>query len=93
MVADGLVSSHSLEDGRKTGVRLTANGRRLLAVLGPHWEVTFAAIEALETEIGHPLREVLAAAAAALERQGFADRLRAGTARPRAEDEVSSRAD
>jgi DNA-binding MarR family transcriptional regulator len=75
MAADGLVSRHELADGRKTGVRTTAKGKRLLTVLVPHWEVTFAAIDALEEEVGYPLRQVLENTAKALEREGFAARL------------------
>jgi len=56
-----------------------------LTVLEPLWERTFAAIHLLEEEIGHPLLRVLEAAAAALERQDFADRLTAtGSLRRRA---------
>ncbi len=80
MVADGLVERHGLEDGRKTSVRLTPAGTQLLKTLTPHWENTFAAIEALEREIGHPLRRVLQDAARALERHGFGERVLAQTA-------------
>lgn len=76
MVADGLLVKRPMVDARKTAVRLTPRGRALLKKLEPHWRVTFEAIAALEAEIGHPLREVLDAAATALERKGFAERLR-----------------
>lgn len=77
LVADGLVERHGLQDGRKSGLRLTPAGRALLRQLIPHWRTTFAAIEALEQEIGHPLLRVLEDAALALERQSFAARLHA----------------
>lgn len=77
MEADDLVARHGLEDGRKNGVHLTPRGQELLKRLEPHWAITFAAIDALEKEIGHPLLEVLAKTARALEHQGFAARLRA----------------
>jgi DNA-binding MarR family transcriptional regulator len=72
---DGLVSRHSLDDGRKSQIRLTAAGRTLVCQLDQHWEATFAAIANLEEEIGHPLRSALEAAAGALERDGFSARL------------------
>jgi len=74
---DGLISRHTVEDGRKSGIALTAAGRKLVAQLDQHWTVTFAAIEQLEKEIGHPLRAALEAAATALENENFAARLEA----------------
>lgn len=79
MVADGILVKRPMDDARKSGVHLTPAGAALLQRLQPHWEVTFAAIAMLEAEIGHPLRQVLGAAAEALEREGFADRLRRAT--------------
>lgn len=85
MQKDGLLVRRPLEDGRKSGLELTAQGRRLLARLAPHWATTFRAIETLEAEIGHPLRQVLTDAAAALEHEGFASRLRTAEAIPGSE--------
>lgn len=80
MVADALVARYGLDDGRKNGIRLTAKGQKLLERLEQHWVVTFSAIAELEREIGHPLLRMLQETARALERQGFAARLReAGT--------------
>lgn len=81
MVADGLVARHGLEDGRKSGIHLTRQGQELLKTLKPHWLLSFAAIDALEKEIGHPLLRVLEDAAGALERQDFAARLRVAATR------------
>lgn len=81
MEADGLISRYALDDGRKSGIRLTAAGRALVERLEPHWAVTFRAIGALEKEIGHPLRRVLQDAARALERQSFTERLAAAEIR------------
>ncbi|MGQ9369517.1 MarR family winged helix-turn-helix transcriptional regulator [Azospirillum sp. ST 5-10] len=81
MVADGIVARHGLDDGRKSGVHLTPRGEELLKTLEPHWRLTFAAIDALENEIGYPLLRVLEETARALERQDFAARLRAAGAR------------
>jgi len=75
MIDDGLLERHTLEDGRKTGVHLTAKGKALLKRLEQHWQVTFAAISELETEIGFPLLKVLESTALALERKGFSARL------------------
>ena len=77
---DGLISRHAVSDGRKSGIRLTAAGRALVAKLERHWVATFAAIAHLEEEIGHPLRQALEAAAQALEREGFSTRLAAAKA-------------
>lgn len=75
MQKDGLVERRGLDDGRKSAIRLTRQGQKLLATLEPHWNVTFEAIRALEREIGRPLIETLSDAAAALERSGFHERL------------------
>jgi len=80
MTADGIVARHSLEDARKSGFHLTREGRKLLTVLQPQWRISFAAIEALEKEIGHPLLRILEDTARALERQDFATRLEAARA-------------
>ena len=77
---DGLITREALEDGRKSALRLTSTGRTLVDKLQQHWAITFHAIAALETEIGHPLRRVLADTASALEQQGFAVRLSAARA-------------
>ena len=76
MQKDGLVERHALDDGRKSAIRLTRQGKKLLGALEPHWDVTFAAIRELEREIGRPLIQTLADAATALERSDFAERLR-----------------
>lgn len=88
MVADGLLARHPLDDGRKSGIHLTRQGQRLLKTLKPHWTLTFDAIDALETEIGHPLLDALEAAARALERHDFAARLKAAGMRHKTEEPV-----
>jgi DNA-binding MarR family transcriptional regulator len=81
MTADGILARHPLEDGRKSGFHLTSQGKHLLTVLEPQWRITFAAVDALEREIGHPLLRVLQDTAHALERQDFAARLQAAGTR------------
>lgn len=81
MESDGLISRYSVADGRKSGIRLTSEGRALVERLQPHWAATFRAIAELEKEIGHPLRRALEDAARALERLGFAERLTAAALR------------
>jgi MarR family transcriptional regulator, organic hydroperoxide resistance regulator len=82
---DGLITRRALDDGRKSALELTASGRALVEQLVRHWAATFAAIERLEADIGYPLRRVLEAAAGALEREGFADRVTAAQAALREE--------
>jgi DNA-binding MarR family transcriptional regulator len=72
---DGLITRHAVNDGRKSGIQLTEAGQALVTKLEQHWMATFDAIANLETEIGYPLRQVLEAAAQALERQGFSARI------------------
>ncbi|MGB6007416.1 MarR family winged helix-turn-helix transcriptional regulator [Castellaniella sp.] len=74
---DGLIARHAVDDGRKSGIRLTKAGQALVAKLEQHWVATFAAIADLEAEIGHPLLQSLERAAQALERQGFSARITA----------------
>ncbi|MGA0615373.1 MarR family transcriptional regulator [Paracoccus sp. KR1-242] len=76
MVMDGLLAREGVEDGRKSALHVTERGSAMLGILQNHWQDTFATIEALEAETGHPLRLALEDAADALERTGFAARLR-----------------
>jgi DNA-binding MarR family transcriptional regulator len=76
MVIDGILVKRPMEDARKSGLHLSPKGRSLVKKLQPNWEVTFEAIAALEAEIGHPLRQILETTAEALEREGFAQRLK-----------------
>ncbi|NGM89120.1 MarR family transcriptional regulator [Parapusillimonas sp. SGNA-6] len=74
---DGLITRHAVDDGRKTGIRLTEAGQALVTKLEQHWIATFGAIASLEEEIGLPLLQVLERTAQALERQGFSARIAA----------------
>lgn len=91
LIDEGLLLRQPMDDARKSGIRLTPKGKRLLKKLQPHWQVTFAAIAGLEAEIGHPLREVLVATAAALERRSFADRLTKAAAHDPTEETPDAR--
>ena len=73
--SDNLITRYAVNDGRKSGIQLTATGRSLVAKLEHHWLATFAAIATLEEEIGFPLRKVLEKTAQALEEQGFSARI------------------
>jgi DNA-binding MarR family transcriptional regulator len=88
MLKDGLVGRHDLDDGRKSGIHLTAKGKQLLKTLEPHWVTTFDAIRTLEKEIRSPLLSVLQNAANALERKGFAERLETAAKKTRKEEKV-----
>lgn len=75
--SDGLITRHTVSDGRKSGIQLTVVGRELVAKLEAHWAATFAAIAHLEEEIGHPLQQALERTAKALENRGFSARITA----------------
>ncbi|RMB08739.1 MarR family winged helix-turn-helix transcriptional regulator [Eilatimonas milleporae] len=75
MEADGIIHRETGEDSRSSVLRLTEKGLMLLDRLERHWEDTFTAIEDLETEINHPLRDTLTSAISALEADGFSQRL------------------
>jgi len=77
MEADGLITRRRGADARKSEIHLTPAGERLMPELIRHWAATFRAIERLEEEIGHPLRQVLQSAAQALQHQDFSQRLSA----------------
>lgn len=75
MEGDGLICRYRAEDGRKSRLHLTEAGKVLVERLEEHWRATFAAIETLEQEIGHPLRRALQDAASALQQHDFSRRL------------------
>ncbi|MCP3063667.1 MarR family transcriptional regulator [Myxococcus sp. K38C18041901] len=76
LIEEGLLTRAPMSDGRKSELRLTTRGKALLARVSEQWGAIFSALDELEQEIGHPLRQVLSDTAEALERRGFADRLR-----------------
>lgn len=75
MEADGLITRQRGEDGRKTIIHQTPHGQEVISKLEAHWETTFATIEQLEHEVGHPIRRVLESTARALEQRSFSRRL------------------
>lgn len=75
MEADGLIKRMPTEDSRSRTIALTLEGTALRNKLVSEWQLRLNAIAELEAEIDAPLRSNLYAAIAALEREGFANRL------------------
>ena len=75
MERDGLIHRAPGEDRRSRTVSLSAAGERLYPRMVAQWDRRFAAIEALEAEIEHPLRTILEEAITALERKSFTQRI------------------
>lgn len=73
--ARGLVDLRPGQDARERIVHLTEHARNLLPTLHAEWAATEAAAAELEAELGHPLGEVLAAAASALAERPFHQRV------------------
>ena len=72
----GLVTSARAADPRQRLVRLTGEGKRVVARLQPIWTATAKAAAELDEELPAPLPEVVAAALDALDRAAFKDRIR-----------------
>lgn len=75
MESEGLVWREPSEDGRSAKVALTEEGRARRRILVEQWTLRLDAIAELEREIDAPLRQVLARAIDALERDGFDARI------------------
>jgi DNA-binding MarR family transcriptional regulator/SAM-dependent methyltransferase len=89
MEQEGLVNVRRGGDARQSIVSLTRKGKKILVSLQSHWQATFNAIDALETEIDAPLRSVLTNTIAALEQSDFAERIQ----QARSEDASSPRSE
>lgn len=74
MRREGLITVSAGDDRRERLVRLTARGRAVADDLQPVWSAIDAAARELEAEAG-PLGQILDAAAAALRREPFGDRI------------------
>ncbi|MEU8630626.1 MarR family transcriptional regulator [Amycolatopsis sp. NPDC048633] len=75
MSRTGLVSLEPGADARQRIVSLTEKTRELLPLIEAEWTATTEASEALEAELPYPLRGVLDAIMAALERKPFRERI------------------
>ena len=71
----GLVERASGEDRRQHLLRLTAKGHELAIQLSKAWKAVDRAARQLDEELPCGLELVVASALAALQRQGFADRI------------------
>lgn len=76
MKREGLVSVEPGRDGRHRTVRLSAQGRALLAPLAACWAATRAAADSLDRELAYPLSQCLAEAIRALAARPFGVRIR-----------------
>ena len=71
----GLVEQASGQDRRQHLLRLTAKGHELAGRLAKAWKAIDRAARSLDEELPCALEPVVASALAALQRQGFADRI------------------
>lgn len=76
MEDDGIIEKISLEDGRKSGVKLTKKGKRLQNKLNKHLNSTNLIIKSLEEEIGASLFQSLYDAASSLQKKSFYERMK-----------------
>lgn len=76
MKREGLVSVEPGRDGRHRAVRLSAQGRTLLAPLAACWAATSSAADSLDRELAFSLSQCLAEAICALEAKPFGVRIR-----------------
>lgn len=81
MVKEGLLTAAAGKlDARQKVIKLSKNGRAMLAQVEPCWQATAAAADSLDTQLPYPLSSALAQAIAALEQQPFGERIRAARA-------------
>jgi DNA-binding MarR family transcriptional regulator len=71
----GLVELRPGADGRQRIVHLTATAQSILPAIEAEWDATESAAAELDAELPFPLRELVPAIAAALERKPFRDRI------------------
>jgi DNA-binding MarR family transcriptional regulator len=75
MARQGLVDLRPGTDGRQRIVHLTEQARAILPTIEAEWDATASAADELDAELPFPLRELVPAVAAALDRRGFRDRI------------------
>ncbi|MDQ3406482.1 MAG: MarR family winged helix-turn-helix transcriptional regulator [Actinomycetota bacterium] len=75
MRIDELVTLEPGVDARLRIVALTAKATDLTPILDAEWDATIAAAAALDSELPHPLGDIVEAAITALERRPFRQRI------------------
>lgn len=71
----GLVDLRPGTDGRQRIVHLTGRARAILPTIEAEWDATASAADELDAELPFPLRDLVPAIAAALDRRAFRDRI------------------
>jgi DNA-binding MarR family transcriptional regulator len=71
----GLVDLRPGTDGRQRIVHLTDQARAILPTIEAEWDATASAADELDAELPFPLRQLVPAVAAALDRRPFRDRM------------------
>jgi DNA-binding MarR family transcriptional regulator len=87
MKRDGLVALRQGADARERIVELSPAALALRQKLERHWEVTEAATQSLERDVGAPIGELLKRALAALEDRSMGQRIADAQARQPAPEE------
>ena len=75
LARQGLVDLRPGTDGRQRIVHLTDQARAILPTIEAEWDATASAADELDAELPFPLRELVPAVAAALDRRAFRDRI------------------
>jgi DNA-binding MarR family transcriptional regulator len=89
MVRSGWAAQRVGADARERIVELTDAARAGLPAVRAEWEVTAAALAALDAELPYPLTTFVSDLRAALERTPFRARMAAAARDPRASDDVA----
>jgi DNA-binding MarR family transcriptional regulator len=90
MVKAGWAEQHVGTDARERVVELTDAARAALPAIRAEWEVTAAALAALDAELPYPLSQFVTDLRTALERVPFRARMAAAARHPRASAEVAA---
>ncbi|MGH3397474.1 MAG: MarR family winged helix-turn-helix transcriptional regulator [Streptosporangiaceae bacterium] len=75
LARQGLVDLRPGADGRQRIVHLTDQARAILPTIEAEWDATAAAADELDAELPFPLRQLVPAVAAALDRRPFRERM------------------
>ncbi len=75
LARQGLVDLRPGADGRQRIVHLTDQARAILPTIEAEWDATASAADELDAELPFPLRQLVPAVAAALDRRPFRDRM------------------